>query len=196
MIMNKSALFGVAALAVCFGCVAPVHAEVVGPYGYQAWLAAIGSQPTTRLWFSQALSGYAPGSVVPGDAFAASFGLTFESSSVLIRKPALGPAALMAQSTGAAVTVRWSSPITSVYYGALGQLRINFYLGDALLRSAWSPLVEAGFTASEPFDRMEFVTQSDKNLEFAGLDWVVPAPSASALLVLCGAAAPGRRRRA
>lgn len=196
MFERRNSLLAVAALALSLCCVAHVRADVTGPYGWLDWSTAIGSQPTANLFFPVALSNFAAGEMVPGDTFAASFGVTIESSSALIRAASQGPAQLQVQSLGTAATVHWSSPITSVYYGGLGQLRINFYLGDTLLRSVWSPYVEAGFIASDPFDRMEFVTQSDAYLKLAGLQWVVPAPGASALLLICGAAASSRRRRA
>lgn len=197
MIAYGNSLFRVAATALVLGCVAPVRADVVGPYAWQQWLAQYGTQSTSSLLFPVELGAFEPGAVVPGDTFAASRGVNFESSVSLV-KGSIGhfPNQLVTQSIGVAVTVHWNSPINAVYYGAFGQLRINIYHGDTLLRSVWSPYTEAGFTASEPFDRMEFVTASDQYLSFSGLRWVVPAPAASALLVLCGAFAPGRRRRA
>ena len=196
MIAHRNSFLGVAATALVLASVAPVRADVVGPYHWEQWLALYGAQPTSKLWLPDELRTFAPGAVVPRDTFAASRGINFELSGSLV-KGTIGhyPNQLVTESVGVAVTVHWDSPITAVYYGAFGQLRVNLYRGETLLRSVWSPNTEAGFTASEPFDRMEFVTASDQYLSFAGLQWVVPAPAASALLVLCGAA-PCRRRRA
>jgi hypothetical protein len=141
--------------------------------------------------------GYIAGQSIPADAFAGQFGLSLESSSSLAR--GAGPYtgnAVVVQSIGVSAAVRWESLVHAVYYVALGQQQINFYRGSDLVSAIYSPYTETGFTSLDGFDRMEFVTKPDRKLEIHALLWVVPAPAASALLVLCGATAPSRRRRA
>lgn len=174
-------------------------ADVVGPYQWLNWQAAVSGQPVTTLVMGDQMNarGYVAGQSIPPDAFVGQFGLSFESSSSLAR--GVGPYtgnAVVVQSIGVSAAVRWQTLVHAAYYVALGQQQINFYRGSDLVSSIYSPYTETGFTSQAGFDRMEFVTKPDKKLEIHALLWVVPAPSASALLVLCGAAAPGRRRRA
>jgi len=173
------------------------HADIVGPYGWQNWQAAVAGQSVTTMRLNDLMvgSGFVVGQEVPGDAFAAQFGATFESSSTFIRGSAAQSNALVVQSTGAAASIRWNTLVSAVYYIASGQQEISFYSGDSLLQTVNSPFSETGFTSIAGFDRMVFHTRTDRNLELLRFRWVIPSPAVSALFFLCGAAAPGRRRR-
>lgn len=196
IIQSKSAVSICASLLLSvskFAC-----ADIVGPLGWQNWQAAVAGQSVTTMRLPDLMDaqGIPVGQVVPGNTFAAQFGATFESLSPFVRGTAQQSYSLVVQSTGVAASIRWNTLVRAVYYIASGQQEISFYTGDTLLQSVDSPYSETGFTSVAGFDRMVFHTRPDRNLELVRFRWVVPAPAASALLVLCGAFAPGRRRRA